>query len=129
LDLMVQCTNPEANEPQQLWGLHSFTLHTTASDPAQPWSSAWPEGLDPNTFKAADVAQLFGVTGDESALVTPAITCFSLPGLNGQTWSMVCMFDPQTLRLNTLSLVRTGAWRSDPMEAVAAPTAETTKAT
>lgn len=129
LDLMVQCTNPEAEEPQQLWGLHSFTLHTTVSDPAHPWSFAWPEGLDPNTFKATDVAQLFGMAGDESALVTPAMTCFSLPGLNGQIWSMVCMFDPQTQRLQTLSLIRSGAWLFDQTEAVAGPTSGATKIT
>jgi hypothetical protein len=122
LDLMVQCTNPESDEPQQLWGLHSFTLHTTTSDPAHPWSFAWPEGMDPNTFKAADVAQLFGMVGDESALVTPSMTCFSLPGVDGQTWSMVCMFCPQSERLHTLSLIRTGEWLFDQTDAVAVAT-------
>lgn len=110
VDLMVQCTNPEADEAQQQWGLHSITLHTAASDPAHPWSFSWPEGLDPATANAADVAQLFGMAGDESALVTPAMACFSVPGLTGQTWSMVCIFDPQTERLHTLSLIRSGEW-------------------
>jgi hypothetical protein len=119
--LMVQCTHPDADEPQQLWGLHSFTLHTSASDPAHPWSFAWPEGLDPATAKAADVAQLFGVVSDESALVAPTMTSFSVPGLNGQTWLMVCMFDPQTERLHTLSLIRSGEWLLDQTEVVAEP--------
>lgn len=123
LDLMVQCTNPDADQSQQLWGLHSFTLHTAASDPIHPWTFAWPEGMDPNTFKAADVAQLFGVACDESALVTPTMTCFSLSGVAGQTWSMVCMFSPQSERLHTLSLIRHGEWLSDQTDAAVAPPA------
>lgn len=129
VDLMVQCTKPDADEPQQSWGLHSFTLHTAASDPAHPWSFAWPEGLDPSTVKAADVTQLFGMVGDESALITPTMTCFSVPGLNGQTWSMVCMFDPQSERLHTLSLIRSGEWLCDQAETVAGPTSVTSNAT
>lgn len=78
LDLMVQCTNTEADEAQRLWGLHSLTLHTAASDPAHHWAFAWPEGVDPNTIKAASMAELFGVGGDESALVTPTMACFSV---------------------------------------------------
>lgn len=113
LDLMVQCTNPEADETLRLWGLHSLTLHTAASDPIHYWPFAWPEGLDPDTSKAADLAQLFGVGSDESALVTPTMACFSVPGFGGLTWSMVCMFDPQTERLKTLSLIRSGDWLFD----------------
>lgn len=113
LDLMVQCTNPEADEAQRLWGLHSITLHTAASDSVNPWRFAWPDGVEPGTVNAAGIAKLFGVEGDEAALVSPAMTCFMLPGSDGQTWSMVCMFDHNTLRLQTLSLVRTGEWVSD----------------
>jgi hypothetical protein len=114
LDLMVQCTNPEADEAQRLWGLHSITLHTAASDAVNPWRFAWPDGVEADTVNAAGIAKLFGVDGDEAALVSPGMTCFMLPGSEGQTWSMVCMFDPNTQRLQTLSLVRSGEWVSDP---------------
>ena len=110
LDLMVQCTNPEAEEAQRLWGLHSITLHTAASASSHPWRFAWPEGFDPHTVKAADVAKLFDIEGEEMAMTAPGMTCCQLPGFEGQTWSMICMFDPATQRLQSLSLVRTGEW-------------------
>jgi hypothetical protein len=68
------------------------------------------------------------MVGDESALVTPTMTCFSVPGLNGQTWSMVCMFEPQSERLHTLSLIRSGEWLCDQAEAAAGATAVTSQA-
>jgi hypothetical protein len=112
LDLMMECTNPEAEEAQRQWGLHSFTLHTAASGRPHAWAFAWPEGLEPDTATASDVARLFSAPDDETMLVTPTMTCGLLPGLDGQVWSMLCAFDGNSQLLQNLTLVRMGEWRA-----------------
>lgn len=115
LDLMLQCINPDAKEPEQIWGMQSITFHTAASEPENFWPYEWPEGVDPATTRAADISRLFLANEDsESALITPTMTCFSVAGFEGQVWSMVCVFDSDTDCLETLSLVREGEWVNEP---------------
>ena len=110
LDLMLQCINPDADEPLRIWGVQSITLHTHLSEPSNFWAFQWPEGVDPATAKATNIAQLFGADDPESALLTPTMTCFGVPGYEGQVWNMVCVFDSDTECLETFSLVRANEW-------------------
>ena len=107
LDLTLQNTNPhvaKAAEADHQWGLHSFTLH------AGEWAYAWPEGLDPLTATAQDVVRLFA-PDPESSLVTATMVCFTIPGLHeAQQWSVLCLFDAASQRLQSFSLVRVGDW-------------------
>ena len=106
LDLTLQNTNPDAAEADHPWGLHSFTLH------AGQWHHGWPEGLNPATATAQDVIRLFA-PDPESSLVTPAMVCFTVPGLHeGQQWSVLCLFDAASQRLQSFSLARVGDWRT-----------------
>lgn len=106
LDLTLQNTNPDAAPLDRQWGLHSFTLH------AGQWRHGWPEGLDPATATAQDVVRLF-IPDLESSLVTPAMVCFTVPGLGeGQQWSVLCLFDTASQRLQSFTLVRMGDWLS-----------------
>ncbi len=111
LDLMLQCINPQAPEPQQVWGLQSITLHTALSEPDHCWPHEWPQGITPTT-QATDIGRLFGADNADadSSIVTPTMTCFSVQGFDGQTWNMVCTFDSDTECLQTLSLIRAGDW-------------------
>lgn len=106
LDLTLQNTNPDAVEADHQWGLHSFTLQVGE------WAHAWPEGLNPATATAQDVLRLFA-PDPESSLVTPSMVCFIVPGLQeGQQWSVLCLFDAVSQRLQSFSLVRVGDWLS-----------------
>lgn len=120
LDLMLQCMNPDAGEPLRIWGVQSITLHTRLSEPSNFWAFPWPEGVDPTTTKATDISQLFGVVDPESALLTPTMTCFSVPGFEGQVWNMVCVFDSDTDCLETFSLVRANEWLNVPIKEIRA---------
>lgn len=53
LDLTLQCVNPEAEESELHWGLHSFTLHTPESEPVHHWTRAWLQGLIPFALRCA----------------------------------------------------------------------------
>ncbi len=99
LDLMVQCVNPMAEEVQQQWGLHSFTLQ--ASD----WPGPWPQGVDAKS-SSSDVASAFNAEG-ETTLVLPNMACFTVAGLDGKVWSLLCSFSGSLL---TFSLIYTGTW-------------------
>ena len=110
LDLMLHCINPDADEPLRIWGVQSITLHTPLSEPSNFWAFQWPEGVDPATAKATNIAQLFGADDPESALLTPTMTCFGVSGYEGQVWNMVCVFGSDTECLETFSLVRANEW-------------------
>ena len=109
LDLTLQCINPDAPESETQWGLHSLTLHTSASNPANHWSQPWPQGLDPEQARAADVVRLLATDPDE-AMITPTLVCFAIDGMDGLTWALLAMFDPGSRKLQTLSLQRSGEW-------------------
>jgi hypothetical protein len=106
LDLMLQCTTPEAAEGDRLWGLHSFTLH------AGEWAGPWPEGLNPATATAQEVVRLFA-PDPETTLCTPAMVCFTITGQReAQLWSVLCQFDSGSRQLQSFTLARTGEWLS-----------------
>jgi hypothetical protein len=107
LDLTLQCVNADGPQDQWQWGLHNITLHTAASQPGNPWSEAWPEGLDADQATATDVVKLFEPDPTET-LNTPAMVCFAVPGADGLTWALLANFEPESKKLHTLSLVRSG---------------------
>ena len=109
IDLSLQCVNPAATQDQRQWGLHSLTLHTAASNPTNHWTQPWPEGLEPEQARAADVVRLLAVNPEE-AMNTPALVCFAIDGMNGLTWALMAVFDPGNLKLQTLTLQRSGEW-------------------
>jgi len=112
LDLTLQCINPEATQDQWQWGLHSLTLHTAASSRANHWTQPWPQGLDPEQARAADVVRLLAADPEE-AMVTPTLVCFAIDGLDGLSWALMAIFDPGSLKLQTLTLQRSGEWTAD----------------
>ena len=112
IDLTLQCTNPDAPEDKIQWGLHSITLHTAASNPTNHWTQPWPQGLDPEQARAADVVRLLAANPDE-AMNTPTLVCFAIDGTNGMsdlTWALMAIFDPDSFKLQTLTLQRSGEW-------------------
>lgn len=109
LDLTLQCINPDTTEAELQWGLHSLTLHTAASNPASHWTQPWPQGLNPDQTRAADVVRLLA-TDPEEALNTPTMVCFAIEGMDGLTWALMAIFDPSSLKLRTLTLQRSGEW-------------------
>jgi len=109
IDLTLQCLNPDASENEMQWGLHSFTLHTAASSPANHWTQPWPQGLDPAQARAADVVRLLA-TNSEEAMLTPTLACFAIDGMDGLSWALMAIFDPGSLKLQTLTLQRSGDW-------------------
>ena len=109
LTLTLQCTNPEATQDQWQWGLHALTLHTAASNPANHWTQPWPQGLDPEQARAADVVRLLAVNPEE-AMNTPTLVCFAIDGMGGLTWALMAIFDAGSLKLQTLTLQRSGEW-------------------
>ncbi|GKS95367.1 hypothetical protein [Acidovorax sp. SUPP2825] len=110
LDLMLQCMDPSLPEKEQLWGLHALTFHTPLSRPGKPWQGEWPQGLEVATATAGDVVALLADKDDEAVLALPGMACFRVPGFDGQTWAVQCVFDGPGKTLKTLSLVRTGEW-------------------
>lgn len=109
IDLTLQCTNPDAAQDQWQWGLHSLTLHTAASNPANHWTQPWPQGLEPEQARAADVVRLLAADPEE-AMNTPTLVCFAIDGMDGLTWALMAVFDPSSLKLQTLTLQRSGEW-------------------
>lgn len=106
LDLVLQRIKLGAAEAEHQWGLHSFTLQ------ARSWAGQWPEGMDPHTATAEDVAKLFALDA-ETAMVTPAMVCFVIPGLvQDQQWSVLCTFGYSSRTLESFSLLRVGEWLS-----------------
>ena len=109
IDLSLQCVNPDATQDQWRWGLHSHTLHTAASNPANHWTQPWPQGLEPEQARAADVVRLLAVDPEE-AMNTPTLVCFAIDGMDGLTWALMAVFDPGSFKLQTLTLQRSGEW-------------------
>jgi hypothetical protein len=109
IDLTLQCIIPDASEAEMQWGLHSITLHTTASNPNNHWTQPWPQGLDPEHAPAADVVRLLAADPEE-AMITPTLACFAIEGMDGLTWALMAIFDPSSLKLQTLTLQRSGEW-------------------
>lgn len=109
LDLTLQCLNPQAPEAEMQWCLHRITLHTAASDPANHWTQPWPQGLDPEQARAADLVRLLAADPEE-AMLTPTLACFAIDGLDGLNWALMATFDPSSLKLQTLTLQRSGEW-------------------
>jgi hypothetical protein len=104
LDLMLQCTTPDAAQAERLWGLHSFTLH------AGEWAGRWPEGLNPATATAQEVVRLFA-PDPETTLCTLAMVCFTITGQGeAQLWSVLCQFDSVSRQLQSFTLARVGEW-------------------
>ena len=110
LDLILQCLNPHAPEANRLWGLHSLTLHTTRSDPANHWTKSWPGGINPDTATAGDIVSLLAEDDDDAVLMVDSMACFEVPGFDGRCWIVQCMFDPARKTLLTFSLIRSGEW-------------------
>lgn len=102
LDLMVQCSNPDADEAHQQWGLHSFTLQ------AKDWPGPWPQGVDAES-NSNDVARAFEAEA-ETAMVLPNMACFTVAGLDNKNWTVLCSF---TQCMQSLSLIDTGPWILD----------------
>ena len=109
IDLTLQCTSPDAAEAERQWGLHSITLHTAASNPANHWTQPWPQGLDPEQARAADVVCLLA-SKPEEAMNSPTLVCLAIDGMDGLTWALMAIFDPDSLKLQTLTLQRSGEW-------------------
>ena len=105
LNLMLQCLDPQAPEDQRTWGLHSITLD------AARWPGAWLKGLNPATATPEDLVNLLAA-GSTEALCTPDMACLTVPGVDGQTWSVVALFDALSKKLKTLTFTRTGDWVS-----------------
>lgn len=109
LDVVLQCVNPNAEEIQWQWGLHSFSLHTPHSESAYFWKGSWMDGIDPAQATRHDIADLLTPHG-EVVLESPVLTCFTVFGLEDQRWSLLFRFDPESGKLLTLSVIKTGEW-------------------
>jgi hypothetical protein len=103
--LTLQCTNPQAQPDEHLWGLHGITLNAAA------WDGGWPAGLSPKEATAADVIALFAPDPEEVMNMHPML-CFAVEGLAGQTWSVMAMFEAEGKKLSSFSLIRVGEWRA-----------------
>lgn len=109
LVVTMQCANPTAEPDARWWGLQGFTLHTALSHPSNFWQGPWPKGLDATHAMADDVTNLFG--GDtEVHLNTPFMVSLLVPGLDDQTWALLCTFDMNNKRLSSMSFARTDEW-------------------
>jgi hypothetical protein len=56
----------------------------------------------------------------EEAMLTPTLVRFSIDGMNGLTWALMAAFDSNSLKLQTLSLSRSGQWGQKSTEVVPA---------
>ena len=92
-------------------------LHTAASNPAHHWTQPWPQGLDPEQARAADVVRLLAVNPEE-AMNTPTLACFAIYGIDGLTWALMAIFDPGSFKLQTLTLQRSGDWVASTVQQV-----------
>ena len=104
LTMTLQCTNPNAQPEEHLWGLHGITLS------ASTWDGGWPTALNPHEATANDVVALFAPNPEEVMNLHPML-CFAIEGLGGQTCSVLAVFDSQSKKLSTFSLLRVGEWR------------------
>ena len=104
LTLTLQCINPTAQPEEQLWGLHGITLD------AAGWGGGWPAGLNPHEATAADLVALFAPNPEEVMNLHPML-CFAVEGMGGQASSVLAVFDSQSKKLSTFSLLRVGEWR------------------
>jgi hypothetical protein len=103
LNLMLQCLDPQASADACSWGLHSLTLD------ADCWQGAWLKGLDPATATPEELIHLLSPDKAE-ALCTADMACLTVPGIDGQTWSVVGLFDVRSKKLKSLTFTRTGEW-------------------
>jgi len=103
LSLMVQCLDPQASEDARSWGLHSFTLD------AEHWAGAWIMGLNPATVTPEAFVDLLSQDKTQT-LCTDDMGCLTVPGIDGQTWSVVALFDARSKKLKSLTFTRTGEW-------------------
>ncbi len=102
-------------------GACSLTLRVSFQ-PDQPLVPALATGLDPEQARAADVVRLLA-SDPEEAMNTPTLACFAIDGLDGLTWALMATFDHGSLKLQTLTLQRSGDWVAatvDPVTASAA---------
>lgn len=104
LTLTLQCTNPNAQPDEHQWGLHGITLN------AATWDGGWPTGLNPQEATADDVVTLFAPNPQEVVNMHPML-CFAVEGIASQTWSVMAMFDAESKKLSSFSLLRVGEWR------------------
>lgn len=103
LSLMLQCLDPQAPDESRSWGLHSITLD------AQHWPGAWIKGLNSATVTPEELVELLAPNSTE-ALCMPEMVCLTVPGIDGQTWPVVALFDQQGKKLRSLIFTRTGEW-------------------
>lgn len=96
----------DAAEPA--WGLHSLCWHTGAVSET-PWRGAWPEGIDPQTVRPAQLVQRLAREPEE-ALSAPGMVCFEVDGHDGRRWALLGLFDASGQRLHSLHLSRVGDW-------------------
>jgi len=103
LHLMLQCLDPQASGDARFWGLHSLTLD------ADNWRGAWLKGLNPATTTPEALVDLLA-TDKTQALCTADMACLTVPGIDGQIWSVVALFDERSNKLKSLTFTRTGEW-------------------
>jgi len=89
VDLMLQCINPDAPEPERLWGLNS-------------WTSSTGSGTS-TTFQ--DLAKVFG----EPLLNVDRMAIFEAADEQGRKWCAHCQLDDRK-SLQALTIMRQGAW-------------------
>ena len=107
LSLSLLCVNPEARSAEQRWGLNAFTLQ------AGRWQQGWPAGLEGGHGRPEDVLRALSEPGQEGVCL-PGRVLLGLRGLYGQRWALLSTFDPDSLELQTLSLLRAWDWRCLP---------------
>jgi len=104
LTLTLQCIEPNAMPEEQTWGLHGITLSVGN------WSGGWPAGFEARQATAQDVIALFSPPFEEIMDMHPML-CFTVEGVASQTLSVMAVFDTDSRKLVTFSLIRVGSWR------------------
>ena len=76
----------------------------------QSLNSLWPAGLNPHETNADDLVALFAPNPEEVMNLHPML-CFAVEGMGGQACSVLAVFDSQSKKLSSFSLLRVGEWR------------------